>query len=79
MRDQIILDAKGFFFVYSITSPESFDEIETFIQRAERVKDCSIEGIGVLIGNKVDLEEEHPTSLKRERRGIGQTLWNPFL
>ena len=44
--------------MYSITSPESFRAIEPLIQWAERVKDCSIEGIGVLIGNKVDLEED---------------------
>ena len=58
MRDLSIRDARGLFFVYSINSSESFDEIETFIQRAERVKERSIEGIGVLIGNKVDLEED---------------------
>ena len=57
LKEQFIRDARCFFFVYSIAALQSFDEIETFIQRVERMKDRSIEGIGILIGNKVDLEE----------------------
>ena len=78
MRDQIIRYARGFFFVYSITSPESFDEIETFIQRVERVKDRSIEGIGVLIGNKVDLEEEHRQVSKEKGEELAKRYGIPF-
>ena len=57
--------SKGFFFVYSITSRHSFEEIEPYIRQTERLKDDTvIKGIGVLIGNKVDLEEDRVVSRK---------------
>ena len=77
-RDRNIQNARGFFFFYSITSSQSFDEIETFIQRMERVKDRSIEGIGVLIGNKVDLEEEHRQVPKYKGEELAKHYGIPF-
>lgn len=52
---------EGFLLVYSITSRQSFEEIETFQQQILRVKDKDYFPI-IVVGNKCDLEHERQVS-----------------
>ena len=57
MREQYMRTGEGFLLVYSITSRQSFEEIQTFEQQILRVKDKDYFPI-ILVGNKCDLEHE---------------------
>lgn len=57
MREQYMRTGEGFLMVYSITSRQSFEEIQTFQQQILRVKDKDYFPI-ILVGNKCDLESE---------------------
>mmetsp|Transcript_29233 Transcript_29233/g.93649 ORF Transcript_29233/g.93649 Transcript_29233/m.93649 type:complete len:191 (+) Transcript_29233:277-849(+) len=57
MQDQWIRDGKGFLLVYSITDPNSFEEINSFISKILRIKDADAVPM-VLAGNKCDMEDE---------------------
>lgn len=61
LRDQWIRDCEAFLIVYSINSRSSFDECESFINQVKRVKDRDYLPM-VLMGNKVDLEEDRQVS-----------------
>lgn len=57
MRDHWLRKGHGFILIYSITSSDSFDEIEVLREQILRVKDCNQVPM-VLVGNKCDLENE---------------------
>ncbi|GAB7361747.1 hypothetical protein MBLNU230_g1793t1 [Neophaeotheca triangularis] len=57
MREQYMRTGEGFLLVYSITSRQSFEEIQTFQQQILRVKDKDYFPI-IVVGNKCDLEHE---------------------
>lgn len=57
MREQYMRTGEGFLLVYSITSRQSFEEINTFQQQILRVKDKDYFPM-VVVGNKCDLESE---------------------
>jgi len=61
MREQYMRTGEGFLLVYSITSRQSFDEIQTFEQQILRVKDKDYFPI-ILVGNKCDLEGDRQVS-----------------
>ena len=52
---------EGFLLVYSITSRQSFDEIQVFQQQILRVKDKDYFPI-IIVGNKCDLDAEREVS-----------------
>lgn len=57
MREQYMRTGEGFLLVYSITSRNSFDEIQTFHQQILRVKDKDFFPC-IVVANKCDLEYE---------------------
>ena len=57
MREQYMRTGEGFLLVYSITSRQSFEEIQQFQQQILRVKDRDYFPI-IIVGNKCDLEAE---------------------
>jgi len=57
MREQYMRTGEGFLLVYSITSRQSFEEIQQFQQQILRVKDKDYFPI-IIVGNKCDLEHE---------------------
>ena len=61
MREQYMRTGEGFLLVYSITSRQSFDEIQTFQQQILRVKDRDYFPI-IIVGNKCDLDSEREVS-----------------
>ena len=63
LRDQWIRDCEAIMIVYSITSRDSFGQCLPYIDQAKRVKDKDDLPI-VLMGNKLDLEEERQVSKK---------------
>ena len=65
MREQYMRTGEGFLLVYSITSRQSFEEIQVFQQQILRVKDKDYFPI-IIVGNKCDLDSEREVS----RQGI---------
>ena len=61
MREQYMRTGEGFLLVYSITSRQSFDEIQVFQQQILRVKDRDYFPI-IIVGNKCDLDGEREVS-----------------
>ena len=55
MRDRYMRTGQGFLLVYSITSRQSFEELETFREQILRVKDADKVPM-VVVGNKIDME-----------------------
>ena len=66
MREQYMRTGEGFLLVYSITSRQSFEEIQTFQQQILRVKDKDYFPI-IIVGNKCDLEGEREVTKQGER------------
>ena len=67
MREQYMRTGEGFLLVYSITSRQSFDEIQVFQQQILRVKDKDYFPI-IIVGNKCDLDAEREVS----RQGMSE-------
>ncbi|EGG21252.1 hypothetical protein DFA_01130 [Cavenderia fasciculata] len=78
MRDQYMRTGQGFLCVYSVTSRESFDEVNSFKEQIMRAKDSDKVPTMVLVGNKCDLEAERKIS-KSEGEELGKNLGVPFL
>ena len=57
MREQYMRTGEGFLLVYSITSRNSFEEINTYYQQILRVKDQDNVPV-IIVANKCDLEYE---------------------
>ena len=66
MRDQYMTTGQGFLFVYAINSKKSFDELDTFKEQIDRVRENEIVPI-MLVGNKVDLETERTVSINEAK------------
>jgi GTPase KRas len=77
MREQYMRTGEGFLLVYSITSRQSFEEIQTFEQQILRVKDKDYFPI-ILVGNKCDLEGERAVS-KEEGQALAQQFNCKFI
>lgn len=77
MRDQYMRTGQGFLLVYSITSRSSFDEIASFREQILRVKDKDFVPM-VIVGNKVDLENERMVSTV-EGRDLAKSFNVPFM
>lgn len=61
MREQYMRTGEGFLLVYSINSRNSFDELQSFYEQIQRVKDSDNVPVFV-VGNKCDLEMERQVS-----------------
>ena len=61
MREQYMRSGEGFVCVFSVTDRGSYEEMRTFYKHILRVKDTSHVPM-ILVGNKVDLEEEREVS-----------------
>ena len=61
MRDQYTRTSDCFLIVYAITDRSSFDQVEPLIDFTKRVKDSDDVPM-VIVGNKVDLENERQVS-----------------
>lgn len=57
MRDEWIRDGDGYLLVYSITLPNSFEELDIIRDRILQTNDCESAPI-VIAGNKCDLSDE---------------------
>jgi len=66
MRDQYMRTGQGFICTYSITSRQSYDEIQEFREQILRVKDADKVPM-VLCGNKCDLEHERQVTTAEAR------------
>ena len=62
LRDQWIKDSQAFIVIYSITSRQSFENTQKFINQIKSVKYNLTELPVVLIGNKSDLENMRQVS-----------------
>ena len=71
----IFRNANGILFVYDVTNKESFVNIKNWIKDTENI-DKEIKGL--IIGNKIDLEEERKISLE-DLEEIGQKYNKPFI
>lgn len=70
MREQYMRTGEGFLLVYSITSRQSFEEIQVFQQQILRVKDKDYFPI-IIVGNKCDLEGEREVSKQGTLHALG--------
>ena len=75
VRSTYYLNAKAGFLVYDITSRESFNNIETWV---DEVKESAPGVMLFLIGNKVDLKEKRCVS-KEEGMKLAEKLQIPFM
>ena len=57
MQDQWIRECHIFIFVYSITSLQTFEEIEILIEKVRRTKE-DMYWFGIIVGNKCDLDDQ---------------------
>lgn len=77
MREQYMRTGEGFLLVYSVTSRTSFDELLTYYQQIQRVKDSDYVPV-LVVGNKSDLEEERQVSYE-DGLHMAQHMSAPFL
>ena len=71
-------DAEGFMVVYSITDKKSFEKVVEFQKKITQVKE-KVKSIPIiLIGNKVDLEENRQVT-KEEGQKLAKEFGIPFL
>ncbi|CAI4064813.1 hypothetical protein SUVZ_08G1380 [Saccharomyces uvarum] len=77
MREQYMRTGEGFLLVYSVTSRNSFDELLSYYQQIQRVKDSDYIPV-VVVGNKLDLENERQVSYEDGLR-LAKQLNAPFL
>lgn len=77
MREQYMRTGEGFLLVYSITSQTSFEELMTYYQQIQRVKDSDYVPI-VIVGNKSDLEDERQVSYEDGMK-LAKQLNSPFM
>ena len=67
MQDQWMREGKCFLLVYSITSRQTFDEVDTLREKLSRARGHGLRGPMpfFVIGNKCDLEEQRQVSHTR--------------
>ena len=76
-RNYVQKAATAIFLVYSITCEDSFREVQQIFDHISK-EQKEINWSGVLIGNKVDFEEERVV-LKEEGEKLAQKMGVPFL
>ena len=67
MRDLYMKNGHGFLLVYSVTSEASFHAIDDLHTQMLNIKDCNAVPC-VLVGNKVDLEDQRVVTFKEAER-----------
>lgn len=77
MREQYMRTGEGFLLVYSVTSRTSFEELMTYYQQIQRVKDADYIPV-VVVGNKSDLEDERQVSYE-DGLYLAKQMNAPFL
>eukprot|EP00009_Paramoeba_aestuarina_P003276 CAMPEP_0201516034 /NCGR_PEP_ID=MMETSP0161_2-20130828/7453_1 /ASSEMBLY_ACC=CAM_ASM_000251 /TAXON_ID=180227 /ORGANISM="Neoparamoeba aestuarina, Strain SoJaBio B1-5/56/2" /LENGTH=199 /DNA_ID=CAMNT_0047913023 /DNA_START=74 /DNA_END=673 /DNA_ORIENTATION=- len=77
-RDRWIEEATFFLLTYSITDRSSYDAVVPQLKHIQRVKD-GVDYSAVLVGNKVDLEEEHRQVARVEGEDLARSLGIPFV
>ncbi|ELR23036.1 Ras GTPase, putative [Acanthamoeba castellanii str. Neff] len=76
MRDQYMLNGEGFLVVYSIIVRQTFNEVVSYRQHIQRIKDGDDAPI-VIVGNKCDLEEKREVAVS-EGRDLATSYGVPF-
>lgn len=76
MYETAIRSADVMFLMYSITSRQSFDDLQQWVDMFQRVKDMNVLPM-VLVGNKVDLENERQVTTQ-EGKEYAQRYKCPF-
>ncbi|EDO15235.1 hypothetical protein Kpol_1029p8 [Vanderwaltozyma polyspora DSM 70294] len=77
MREQYMRTGEGFLLVYSVTSRNSYEELMSYYQQIQRVKDTEYIPV-VVVGNKSDLETERQVSYE-EGMSLAKQMNAPFL
>ncbi|KAI3404482.2 RAS1 [Candida oxycetoniae] len=77
MREQYMRTGEGFLLVYSINSRNSLEELQSFYEQIQRVKD-SDHVPALVVGNKCDLEMERQVSYE-EGLALANRFHCPFL
>jgi GTPase KRas len=77
MREQYMRTGEGFLCVYSITSRQSFEEINTFHQQILRVKDRDYFPM-IVVGNKCDQDDKREVN-QNEGKELAKTFGCKFL
>lgn len=77
MREQYMRTGEGFLLVYSVTSRNSYEELMSYYQQIQRVKDTDYIPV-VVVGNKSDLETERQVSYD-EGLNLAKQMNAPFL
>lgn len=77
MREQYMRTGEGFLLVYSINSRNSLEELQSFFEQIQRVKDTDDVPV-LVVGNKCDLEIERQVSYE-EGLSLAQRFKAPFL
>ncbi|XP_054479608.1 ras-related protein Rap-2a-like isoform X4 [Anoplopoma fimbria] len=77
MRDLYIRNGQGFILVYSLVNQQSFQDIKPMRDQIIRVKRYQQVPV-VLVGNKVDLEEEREVS-PSEGQALAEDWGCPFM
>lgn len=77
MREQYMRTGEGFLLVYSINSRTSLEELQSFYEQIQRVKDSDFVPV-LVVGNKCDLEIERQVSYE-EGLSLAKSFNCPFL
>lgn len=77
MREQYMRTGEGFLLVYSINSKNSLEELQSFFEQIQRVKDADVVPV-LVVGNKCDLETERQVSYE-EGAALAKSFQAPFL
>lgn len=77
MREQYMRTGEGFLLVYSINSRNSLEELQSFYEQIQRVKDSDFVP-ALVVGNKCDLEIERQVSYE-EGLSLAKSFNCPFL
>ncbi|XP_018651268.1 putative gtp-binding protein rit [Schistosoma mansoni] len=67
MREQYMRIGQGFIIVYSVTDPQSFEEVQRFHKEISRCKDCGSYPM-ILAANKIDLSQQRQVSEEEGKR-----------
>ncbi|XP_021345848.1 GTPase HRas [Mizuhopecten yessoensis] len=77
MRDQYMRTGEGFLCVFAVNNLKSFEDINTYKEQIKRVKDAE-EVPMVLVGNKMDLQEQHMVEDK-DAKALANTYNIPYV
>jgi GTPase SAR1 family protein len=78
MRDLYMKNGQGFVLVYSITSQTTFNDLIDIKDQIMRVKDIDMDIPIVLVGNKIDLDDERLVD-KQHGQSLARSFGCTFL